>query len=177
MTSSAKHACLLTLTALVMTPALGCAAPGHDFDDVVSSVEHRYSIHAQRVPMMGFVSFCARVATAGGVKDMKVAEFDHVTSISDTNELALLVGDSLGNQWQHFVTDRHGNGSLSVIFVQPSGQAMRMLIADYDHGELDLVRMELNGEQLAHWMNDPEGHARRHDYASTARSDDQARPD
>ena len=170
-----KRYMLLLLATFALMPAIGCAA-NHDFDAVVSSVEHRYSVHAQRVPMMGFVSFCARVATAGGVKGMKVAEFDHVTSISDTNELALLVGDTLGSQWQHFVTDRHGNGSLSVIFVQPNGQAMRMLIADYDHGELDLVRMELNGEQLAHWMNDPEGHAHHHDYASVAQ-DDKGRPD
>lgn len=170
-----KRYVLLLLATSALMPAVGCAA-NHDFDDVVSSVEQRYSVHAQRVPMMGFVSFCARVATAGGVKGMKVAEFDHVTSISDTNELALLVGDTLGSQWQHFVTDRHGNGSLSVIFVQPNGQAMRMLIADYDHGELDLVRMELNGEQLAHWMNDPEGHAHHHDYASAAQ-DDKGRPD
>jgi hypothetical protein len=164
------------LATFALMPAIGCAASGHDFDAVVSSVEHRYSVHAQRVPMMGFVSFCARVATAGGVKGMKVAEFDHVTSISDTNELARLVGDSLGSQWQHFVTDRHGNGSLSVIFVRPEGEAMRMLIADYDHGELDVVRMELNGQQLAHWMNDQEGHAHHHDYASVAQ-DDKGRPD
>jgi hypothetical protein len=51
-----------------------------------------------------------------------------------------------------------------------------MLIADYDHGELDVVRMELNGQQLAHWMNDQEGHAHHHDYASVAQ-DDKGRPD
>lgn len=60
-----------------------------------------------------------------------------------------------------------GAGNVSIIYVQPNGAAMRMLIADYEHGELDLVRMELNGERLAHWLHDPEGTARRHDYGCT----------
>jgi hypothetical protein len=171
-----RRPALFLLATLTLLPAIGCAASNHDFDAVVSSVEHRYSVHAQRVPMMGFVSLCARVATGGGVKGMRIAEFDHLAAITDTNELSRLVGDSLGGEWQRFVTDRQGNGNLSVIFVRPEGQAMRMLIADYEHGDLNVVRMELNGDQLSHWMNDPEGHAHRHDYASAAR-DDGGRPD
>jgi hypothetical protein len=41
-----------------------------------------------------------------------------------------------------------------------------MLIADYEHGELDLVRVELNGERLARWVDDPQGSARHHDYGT-----------
>ena len=50
------------------------------------------------------------------------------------------------------------------IYVQPNGSAMRMLIADYEHGELDVVRVELNAARLQHWVHDPEGSAKRHDY-------------
>jgi hypothetical protein len=142
------------------------AASGHDFDSVVSAVEQRYSAHAERVPMMGFVSLCAHVVTAGGVKGMKIAEFDNLPKAPDSAELEHLVSDALGGSWQRFVTDRSRNGEVSIIYVQPNGAAMRMLIADYEHGELDLVRMELNGERLAHWVHDPEGSARRHDYGS-----------
>lgn len=162
---------------VALLPATGCSAASHDFEGVVTAVEHHYDIHAQRMPMMGFISLCARVSTKGGVKGMRIAEFDHVTAIHDTAELSRLIGDSLGSDWQRFVTDRHGNSGLSVIFVHPEGQAMRMLVADYDHGELDVVRMELNGDQLAHWMHDPEGHAHNHDYASTKSSDSEDHPD
>jgi hypothetical protein len=34
-----------------------------------------------------------------------------------------------------------------------------MMIAEYDHGELDVVRMELSGDSLAKWMRDPQGEA------------------
>jgi hypothetical protein len=43
---------------------------------------------------------------------------------------------------------------------------MRMLITDYEHGELDVVRVEVNADRLKHWMRDPEGSAKRHDYGA-----------
>jgi hypothetical protein len=142
------------------------AASGHDFDAVISAVEHRYEVRAERLPMMGFVSFIARVTTGGGVKGMKIAEFDHLGTVSDPAELEKLVGDSLGGGWQQFAVERSRNGEDSIIYVQPSGSAMRMLIADYEHGELDVVRVEVNGDRLKHWIHDPEGSTRRHDYGS-----------
>ena len=147
------------LTALIVPPVvfapLHAAAPNDDFDAVVSALEQRYSVHAERVPMMGFVSFSARAASAGGVKNMRVAEFDHISPLADTPELEHLLSASLGDDWQHFVTERETNGAFSLIFVRPDGAAMRMLIADYEDGELDVVRMELNGDRLRRWMREP----------------------
>ncbi len=151
-------------TAAILPFTVHAARP--DFDSVVSAVEQRYGAHAQKIPLMGLVSFCARVATADGVKGLRIAEFDRLPAAPDTAELDRLVRDSLGSSWQPFVVDRSRSGDLSVIYVQPDGQAMRMMIADYDHGELDLVRIEVNGERLAHWMHDPGGSARHHSYAS-----------
>lgn len=156
---------LLATAATVLLPMTVRAASGHDFDAVVSAVERHYEVRAEKVPMMGFVNFCAWVATGGGVKGMKIAEFDHLGNVSDSAELEKLVDDSLGGQWQRFIVDRSRNGQVSLIYVQPSGSAMRMLITDYEHGELDVVRMEVNADRLKHWMHDPEGSARRHDYS------------
>jgi hypothetical protein len=156
----------LTMVIAVILPITVRAASGHDFDAVVSAVEQRYEAHAEKVPMMGFVSFCAWAVTRGGVKGMKIAEFDHISNVSDSAELEKLVGDSLGDRWERFVVDRERNGEVDIIYVQPSGSAMRMLIADYEHGELDVVRVEVNADRLKHWMKDPEGSARRHDYGA-----------
>jgi hypothetical protein len=156
----------LTTVVAVVLPITVRAASGHDFDAVVSAVEQRYEAHAEKVPMMGFVNFCAWVATRGGVKGMKIAEFDHLGDVSDSGELEKLVGDSLGDRWERFIVDRQRGGGVDIIYVQPNGSAMRMVIADYEHGELDLVRMEVNADRLQHWMKDPEGSARRHDYGT-----------
>jgi hypothetical protein len=45
--------------------------------------------------------------------------------------------------------------SLSIL-VHPNGSSMGMMIADCDHGELDLVGMEMNGSALSRWLHDPE---------------------
>ncbi|HEX4309705.1 MAG TPA: hypothetical protein VHZ25_06735 [Acidobacteriaceae bacterium] len=159
-------AVLVAAVVAIVLPMTVNAAGHHDFETVVSAVEHRYDAHAERVPMMGFVSLCARVVTAGGVKGMKIAEFDHLAGVADADDLDKLVGDSLGGEWQRFVSERERNGELNLIYVQPDGRAMRMLIADYDHGELDVVRVEVNADRLKHWIRDPEGSAKRHDYGT-----------
>ena len=145
-----------------LAPLVARAAAPPDFDTLVSALEHHYSAHVQRVPLMGFVSFCAWVTTGGGVHGMKVADFEHFSGPSDPAELERFVSDTLGPRWEHFVTNRSRDGELNLIYVQPHGSAMRMMIADYEHGELDLVRMDLNGERLAHWVQDPTGSARGH---------------
>jgi len=157
---------IILVAAAVLLPVAARAASGHDFDDVVSAVEQRYSAHATRVPMMGLVSFCAHVATGGGVKGLKVAELDHLSAAPNPAQLEQLVTGSLGAGWQPFVKEVSRNGEMNVIYAQPDGSAMRMMIADYEHGELDLVRVEVNGERLAHWVRDPESSAKHHDYGS-----------
>ena len=159
-------AVLVTLVLAVILPMTVRAAGHHDFDTVVMAVEHRYDAHAQRIPMMGLVSFCGWIATGGGVKGLRIAEFDHFAGPSDLADLGKLVDDSLGGEWQRFVMDREGDGELSLIYVQPDGRSMRMLIVDDDHGELDVVRMEVNADRLQRWMRDPMGSAKRHDYGT-----------
>lgn len=158
------------LAAAVAVPLVVHAASGGDFNAVVSAVEQRYSSHAERVPMMGFVSFCAWAATGGGVKGMRIAQFDHL-SATDPSELESIVSGSLGREWQPFVRDRSRNGNVSIIYVQPDGASMRLMVADFEHGELDLVRLEVNGNRLRHWMQDPEGSARGHDWDRDAQHD------
>lgn len=152
--------CAIALLALALVT--GCAS-GHDFDSVVASVEQHYSVHAQRVPMMGFVSLCAWTASRGGVKGMRIAEFDHLT-FDKSDDLSRLMREKLGDQWQPFVIDRQANGQQDVIYVQPHGDFMRMFIADYNGNELDLVRLELNGERLQQWLRNPAQSARSQNY-------------
>lgn len=147
---------IVVALAFGMLCAVGCSASNRDFDSVVSGVEQRYSVHAQRIPMMGFVSLCARVTTLGGVKGMQIAQFEDVGRI-DAGDLYSLMQSELGTQWQPMVVDRNSEDSnVSVIFVQPAGHSMRMLIASYEGAELDVVRMELNGARLAHWVREPD---------------------
>jgi hypothetical protein len=135
-------------------------AADRDFDNLVSEVAHRYDAHATRIPMMSFVSLCARFSTHGDVKGLRVVEFDDVKATLDRSELSSLVRNRLGPEWQPFINEHDKQGkSQSIIFVREKGDALRMMIAEYDHGELDVVRMELSGDSLAKWMRDPQREA------------------
>src|SRR5690242_17519083 len=106
---------LCAIALLTLSPAIGCSS-SRDFDSVVSTIEHRYDVHAQRVPMMGFVSLCAWGASRGGVKDLRIAEFAHLTLDKD-DDLSRLMHEKLGDQWQPFVSDHEANGQQDVIYV------------------------------------------------------------
>jgi hypothetical protein len=158
-----KIPALAAITLLAVMPAIGCAS-GRDFDNVVSTIEQHYAVHAQRVPMMGFVSLCSFAASRGGVKGMRIAEFENLT-LGKSDDLSRLMRDKLGDRWQPFVTEREAGGQQDVIYVQPHGDFMRMFIADYDGNELSLVRLDLNGKRLQKWMRDPAQSARSHNYS------------
>lgn len=84
-----------------------------------------------------------------------MVEFDDFKAALNVSEMKSLVRNSLGPEWQPFINEQDNQGgSQSIIFVRQKGNALRMMIADYDHHELDLVRMELSGDALAKWMKD-----------------------
>ncbi|HTU49442.1 MAG TPA: hypothetical protein VMF56_02550, partial [Acidobacteriaceae bacterium] len=84
-----KHFIFLLLGSAVLA-STGCSAADHDFNSVVSAVEQKYSVHAQRIPMMSLVSICASLKTHGGVRSLQVAEFDNVRGMDGKDLYPLL---------------------------------------------------------------------------------------
>jgi hypothetical protein len=160
-----RTASCLLLAGAMASMAVAHPAPDHDFNGVVDGLEQHYGISGHRLPMMGFAGFCARLATHGGVKGLRIAEFEHVAgSPIDADDLSRFIGERLGSDWQPVVKDRDQHGrNQTVIFARPAGHAMRMLIANYENGELDVVRVELDGAELAKWMKEP-GNPMRHSH-------------
>jgi hypothetical protein len=147
---------MLTSAVLLVSAAGSALAADREFSGLLQKVSHRYEAHITHIPMMGFASFCARIVTHGGVKHLRVAKFDDVPERTSLSELQSLFRETLSADWQPFVVERDQEGkNLSVIFVRPAGKAMRMLIADYDHQELDVVQLELNGSRLTRWLKKP----------------------
>lgn len=148
--------------ALAITGAVAMHAPmhllfgsGNSFDAIVSAVESQYHQQPQHIPMLWLVSAMAGASTGGGVRNMKLAEFDNFSGPASTEELDRLIARRLDSQWQRMVLERGSNGGISLIYVRPEHGSMRMLVANYDHHELDIVRMDLNGAQLASFLDNP----------------------
>lgn len=154
-------AAALLLGILLLAPLHAWLDSNHGFNAAVAAVEQQYHPRQQQIPFQWFVSLCATISTGGGVRNLRTAEFNHLNGVTSPNALAALLSSHLSPAWHRMVLSRDDAFDFSLIYVRPNGNAMRMLVASYDHGELDLVRMDLNGQRLAHFVNNPT-HSARH---------------
>jgi len=159
----------------------GEAGARRDFDRVVREIGAHYGVQPKSLPMMGLVSLCARVATRGGVGEMKLVRLDDESGAADRilqadqadevgSGFATLVRAELGDHWTQMVREHQQSGEESLVFVQrdEDQRHTRMIVMDLDHSELNMVALSLDPEQLERWMNEredqhrwiPAGHGR-----------------
>ena len=138
--------CFLALAVPVVVLANGVQG---GFDQVVSSIESRYHVHADRIPLLGLVSFVARTSTGDGVRGMHVAEIEDFQAEVDGEELNRLVAQMLGAGWERIIreTSRSG-GSQTLIFMRPEGSRMGLFVLDLDGHEMDVVQMSVDPDHL-----------------------------
>ena len=119
------------------------------FDGVVSSIESRYHVHAERIPFLGLISFISHKATSGGVSGMHVAEIDDFHADVDGEELNRMVEQKLGAQWERVIreTSRKDN-SQTLIYMHPEGARMGLFVLDLDGHEMDLVQVSVDPNHL-----------------------------
>jgi hypothetical protein len=143
------------LCVAVIVPWVALAAGGENgFDGVVSSIEHRYHVHATRIPFMALASLVARKATKGGVSSVRVAEFEHFNKPADGDELNRIVEQKLGPRWERMIrsTSRHGNEQ-TLIFAHSEGRSMGLFVLDLDGNELDVVQVSVDPDHLKDTIN------------------------
>ena len=154
-------AAALCLALLLLAPLHAWLSPRLGFNAAVAAVEQQYHPQQQHIPFQWFVSLCATISTGGGVRGLRVADFNHVNGVTTPQNLSALLSSHLSTDWHRMILSRDDASDFSLIYVRPEGRSMRMLVATYNHGELDLVRMDLNGQRLAHFVNNPT-HSARH---------------
>ena len=150
--------CFLALAVPVVVLASGSQG---GFDQVVSCIEARYHVHAERIPFLGLVNFVARASTTDGVRGMHVAEIENFQADVDGEELNRLVAEKLGSGWERVIreTSRHG-GDQTLIFMKPEGSRMGMFVLDLDGHEMDVVQMSVDPEHLSEKIGKYEHHER-----------------
>jgi hypothetical protein len=154
-----KYAVAVVVVALIAAlPVHAWLASNDGFNEAVSSIEQQYHAQPENIPLSWFAGLCAAISTGGGVRHMRIAEFNQIHGVNSPEALAALLGGHLSPAWHRMVFSRDNAEDFSLIYARPEGHAIRMLVASYDHGELDLIRMDLNGQRLAHFVQNP-GHA------------------
>jgi hypothetical protein len=133
--------------------AASAAGGSNGFDGVVRAVNERYHVQGKGVPMMWAVSLVARGFTHGGVRGMRVVTYEHFPEGVDRGEIEGIVRTQLGSEWTPMVRSR-SEGETSLVYVQPNGRWMRMVVVNVEGHELNAVRMEMDPEALARWEKD-----------------------
>jgi hypothetical protein len=149
--------------ALAIPVAVLAAGGEGGFDGVVSSIESRYHVRAERIPFMGLISLISRKATDGGVGGLHLAEFDHFTEPVDGEELNQMVVQKLGPGWERIIreTSRKGNEQ-TLVFIQPEGQRMGLFVLDLNGHEMDVVQVSVDPDHLNEKLGQYE-HRHHHD--------------
>ncbi len=144
----------------VMAPAILLAAGkpmGGGFDDVVNGIEHKYHVHAHKIPFMGLISFAAGRATHGGVRGLHVAEIENFDADVDGDELTALVEGKAGKGWSRMIRETSRGvegrrGEQTLIYVREEGDHVGMLVVALDGGagkrEMNVVQLSMNPDRL-----------------------------
>jgi hypothetical protein len=123
------------------------------FDALVKGLSAHYAVHPKTIPMMWMVSLGARGVTHGGVRGLRVAEFENFAGNGDAG-FDETVQSSLGEDWSRMVRDWKEDGDESLVYVRAENNRVDMIVVDLSHSGLDLVRMTMDPDQLARWTKD-----------------------
>jgi len=124
------------------------------FDALVKGLSAHYAVHPKTIPMMWMVSLGARGVTHGGVRGLRVAEFENFAANDDTAGFDETVRSSLGEDWSRMVRDWKEDGDESLVYVRAENNRVDMIVVDLDRGGLNLVKMTMDPDQLAKWTRD-----------------------
>jgi hypothetical protein len=124
------------------------------FDALVKSLSTHYAVQPKSVPMMWMVSLCARGMTHGGVRGMKVVQLNSSHEMQNHEGFDEIVGAKLGEDWSRAVRQWEAGGEESLVYMRAENKGMELIVVSLNHKELDLVRMTMNPEQLAKWINE-----------------------
>jgi hypothetical protein len=139
--------CFVALAVPVVVLASGAQG---GFDGVVSSIETRYHVHAQRIPFLGLISLISHKATNGGVNGMHVAEIEDFHADVDGDELNRMVQQKLGSEWERVIRESSRKDNCqTMIYMHPEGQRMGLFVLDLDGHEMNVVQVSVDPNHLS----------------------------
>lgn len=124
-----------------------------EFRGVVNAIEHTYGVHHMHIPLLGVAMFFARPE---GVSGLHLAVFEGFNTLADTDDVRRVVENSLGEGWFPFVRVRsRDNGETTLIYANPSGGKMRMMIVNLEPSEATVVELNLSERAIKAWLREP----------------------
>jgi hypothetical protein len=165
----------LRVAILVVCASSLAFAGDPEFHTIVKSIEHTYGVHHLRIPFLGVAMFFARPS---GVHGLKLAVFEGFHSPDDIEAVRRVVERSLGPEWHPFVrvlSRGKQNGETTLIYTNPTGNRMRMMIVNLEPSEAVVVKMDLSDDAIEKWLKEPGEEAEGHRHHQKVRDEDKER--
>jgi hypothetical protein len=144
--------CATMLLAIVSLPL---SAFDRDFDSLVHDMESEYGTKRLYIPFMGFANFIVKMARPAGASDLKLAVFEHVDANRHPSPERLDATFS-PQGWKPFIrVHSNKSGERVQIYARQSHRDHELLITTFERDEAVVIRMRVNAEQLAKWVNNP----------------------
>lgn len=145
---------LLTLLCCVYQPA---RAGDREFDPIVKHIKAQYRAKQRRIPFFGLARFAVKMIRPAGVKSIKVAIFEELSGAPAAGDhaLALVIGNSLGANWQPLARVRSKGGEQTYVYARDAGSNIKLLVVSISGSEAVVARVKLNSDALAKWLNNP----------------------
>jgi hypothetical protein len=148
----------ITLTCLLLIGATTAGfAADHEFRGVVHAIETNYGVHHMHIPLLGVALLFVRPE---GVSGLRLAVFEGFQTPAAAEEVTRVVENSLGPGWFPFVRVRSkgdgGNtGETTLIYANPSGGKLRMMIVNLEPSEATVVELNLSDRAIKGWLKEP----------------------
>ena len=114
--------------------------------------------------MMGLVKFVAHTASAGNLNGFELANFEGLDYSENTTPAISpnIVSRILDDNWRPMVrVQSRRSGEYTSIWVRADKGQCRVMIANLERSEANVIELKVDAEQLLKWVQDPE-HAGEH---------------
>jgi hypothetical protein len=149
----------IALCAVLVLAAPCFGKKDKEFRDLVKGIEKQYGARQVPIPFLGLATFCMRVGRVPGAAGLKIAVFEDLpkSNVASNDSFQESLGKIAGSAWHPLVRQRsREHASVTMIYTNPDGQELRLLVVSIDGTEATVVEAKLGKSQIWKWMSEPE---------------------
>ena len=145
------------IAACIAACTAACGAE-HEFDRVVSAVEHHYHVKRTHIPLMGLANLVVKVAHPAGTSGLRLAVFEDLpeSTFEDQAELDRFMDGVRGRLHPLVITRSRRDGEYSYIYAGEIGKSTDLLIATFERREATVIEVTVDMETLMKLIGSPD---------------------
>jgi hypothetical protein len=142
---------------ILAIPCLG--GNDQEFHAVVSAIETQYGVRHMHIPLLGFATFCLRVAGTPGTAGLEIAVFQNIRRSNEISSESLeqSIQAAVGDRWKPLVRVRsRDDGELTMVYTNPDDKQLKVLVVAIQGEDATVVQAKVKASQIRKWMREPE---------------------